>query len=298
VTYKPHHQPVLLKETLELLAPKEGETVLDLTLGLGGHALQICKHIGKEGKYIGLDADEANIAIAKENLKDHADILQVIHSNMAELPNVFTDTVDIVFADLGLSSPHIDDPTRGFMFREDAPLDCRYDRSQGITAAELIEDHTANGLAGVLFHYGELRQSHKLAKAIKEAAPQTTRQLFTAIESVVGYRVKSIAPQVFQALRIKLNRELESLEVLLTSLESIVNPGGRCGVMSYHSLEDRLVKQAFRQLSAPEIDETTGQITKHSPWKVVTKKPIMPTQAEIDLNPRSRSAKLRVIKHI
>jgi len=295
VSYKPHHQPVLLQETLELLAPQPGESVLDVTLGLGGHALEICERIGSTGMYIGLDADEANIAIATEHLKKHEDKLQVIHSNMAELPNIFEDTVDIVFADLGLSSPHIDEPERGFMFREDAPLDCRYDRSQGLTAAEWIAQRSDKNLVAILQRYGELRQSYRLATAIKEALPQTTRELFNAIESVVGYRVKNVAPQVFQALRIELNRELESVEVLLRSLESLLKPGGRCGVMSYHSLEDRLVKQVFKQLATPTIDELTGQITEESPWKIITKKPVVPTQEEIDLNPRSRSAKLRII---
>lgn len=287
------HTPVLLKEVIELLDPKKGETVLDVTLGLGGHAFEFLK---KTDNLIGLDADKDNLDEAEKKLKEAGGSCELHHTNFSQLKELNLPEVDIVFADLGLSSPHIDGADRGFTFREDAPLDMRYDKSSGITAAELISSLKEEELADVLWKYGELRTSRRIAKIIKESDNiDTTFKLKDCVEKSAGYKAKQIIPQVFQAIRIAVNDELGSLETLLNEIPNLLKPGGRIGIISYHSLEDRMVKQAFRKLSEPEIDQVTGQIVEEAPFKVMTKKPVVPSEEEVQENPRARSAKLRIL---
>ena len=287
------HIPVLLKEVIELLDPKKGETVFDVTLGLGGHASEFVK---RAGKLIGLDTDEDNLREAEKVLEGIGGKYELHHANFSQIRDLSVPKVDIVFADLGLSSPHIDEADRGFTFWEDAPLDMRYDRSSGITATELINSLKEEELADVLWKFGELRTSRRIAKIIKESdSVDTTSKLKECVEKSAGHKAKHIIPQVFQALRIAVNDELGSLEVLLDSIPEIIKSRGRVGIISYHSLEDRMVKQAFRKLSEPEIDQVTGQVVKEAPFKVMTKKPVVPSESEIEENPRARSAKFRVI---
>lgn len=244
---------------------------------------------------VALDADKDNLETAKQRLSRFGDRCTYIRENFIHLPELSLGMIDVIFADLGVSSPHFDDASRGFSFREDGPLDMRFNRSSGITAAQLIADLPEQDISTLLGEFGEVRQRNSIAKALKDAAPQTTHQAFAAIESVAGFRTKSIAPQVFQALRIAVNDELQALQVLLEYAPSMLNSGGRLGIISFHSLEDRLVKQCFRELTTVEKDETTGADIGVAPFELVQRKAIQPTDAEVHKNPRSRSARLRVL---
>ena len=289
------HVSVLRKEVLEILSPQAGETVLDVTLGLGGHAVAFAEAIGESGMLIGLDADEENLKIAEKNLENASCSTRLIHTNFIDLPNLDLPKCDIIFADLGFSSPHVDDPARGFTFRENVPLDLRYDRTSGQTGAQLIANSSQEDVARILFRYGELRQSRKIADALKQEDIQTTGDVASCVESVLGYRTPKFLPQVFQALRIAVNRELEALDVLLDYGLTLLRPGGRMGILTYHSLEDRPVKQVFKRLCTPEKDERTGAIAVEAPFLPLIKKYIEPSANEIEQNPRSRSAKLRAV---
>ena len=288
------HTPVLLSEVLEILDPKPSDCVLDCTLGLGGHAASFLERILPGGHLTGLDADAENIERALENLKGASSHLTVYHRNFGELAQ--EESYDIVFADLGVSSVHFDDPSRGFSFREDGPLDMRLNRSGAIDAATLIENSSCDALADILFTFGEVRQSRKLAVILKEDLPKTTFELKASTEKLFSFRTPSYLPQVFQALRIAVNDEQSALEHLLRVAPTILRPGGRLGIISFHSLEDRLVKQAFRTLSTAAKDERTGADLHTPPFIVLTKKAIKPSEEEVERNPRSRSARLRVLK--
>lgn len=291
----PSHTPVLLSEVLNLLDVSPGQTILDVTLGLGGHAQKFAEKIGKEGTLLGVDADAENIALAQKSLANQSADIRYYHSNFADLRNLSLPMCDRIFADLGVSSPHFDDPDRGFSFRTDAALDLRYDRTQGWSAAEWISNSSAQEIIQVLRMYGELPQARKIGEAVFAALPQTTFALRDTVESVVGFRIKKVLPQVFQAFRIAVNRELEALEALLNFGPTILTSGGILAIMSYHSLEDRMVKRKFRELTTPEKDSYTGGISKEAPFILLTKKPIRPSEEEIASNPRSRSALLRAV---
>lgn len=290
------HTPVLLREALDVLCPQKGETVLDVTLGLGGHAAAFLEAVGDKGAFIGIDADEANLHRAEERLKESKATKQYIHSNFLQLPDLALPKVDILFADLGLSSPHIDDPERGFTFRADGPLDLRYDQSSGISAAELIAQSDEDELASIFRQYGELEGAFRLATKIKEQEVKTTSDLRGCAEDIYKYRAPSKLPQIFQALRIAVNHEIEAVNVLLEIGPDFLKPGGRMGIITYHSLEDRPVKHVFRSLCTDEKDEQTGGVSKEADFALLTRKPLLPSAEEIADNPRSRSAKMRAIK--
>ncbi len=299
----PSHIPVLLTETLALLAPKKGDRVLDVTLGLGGHSEELLKVIGPEGSLIALDADEENIGQAKERLKHYESVLTIIHTNFSELPDCLPEnhrTFDCILADLGLSSPHIDDPKRGFMFREDSPLDMRFDRSKGMTAAMLLASLDRLSLIQLLREYGEMPSPHRLADAIiarRSTNPvRTSFALADVAKEIYTYKAPKFLPQIFQALRIAVNREREALLHLLSQIPSMLAPGGRCAVISYHSLEDGEVKSAFRNLIFEEKDPITGSVSQESDFILMTKKPVNAGDDEVKKNPRSRSARLRAIR--
>lgn len=292
------HTPVLLDPVLAVLDPKEGETVLDVTLGLGGHARAFLERIGPSGSLTGIDADAENLTFAWEHLQEHAQRTTLHHANFRHLASLHLPQVDIVFADLGLSSPHIDDPHRGFTFREDAPLDLRFDRTHGLTAAEWLHRVTVREVARVLREYGELKSTSKLAASLKSREPHTTFDVVHAVEEAVGWRAPSVLPQVFQALRIAVNEEMDALDLLLTVAPGLLKPGGRFGVLSYHSLEDRRVKQVFRSLSTSVKDVTTGAVARQAPFALLMKKAVVPSSAELRSNQRSRSAKFRAIVRV
>jgi 16S rRNA (cytosine1402-N4)-methyltransferase len=284
--------------------------VIDGTLGAGGHsrALLECgvKHV------LGLDLDTSALTIAQENLSEFADRAIVKHSsyvNMREQAEAIGwDQVDGILLDLGLSSMQLDTPERGFAFMYDAPLDMRFDlTSANPTAAELVNSLSAADLADIFFKYGEEKQSRKIAQAIVEKRPiETTKQLAEVIEKSVPRiyhkKQKSIHPAtlVFQALRIVVNRELQSVEQVLPIAVDLLRPGGRLAVISFHSLEDRIVKQTFKDM-ATEIIAPPGMASieeKDAIIDLVTRKPLVADESEIQQNPRSRSAKLRVVEKL
>lgn len=297
------HTPVLLEEVLTHLSPKPKERVLDCTVGLGGHASVFLRKIGKTGSLLALDADDRNLALARKNLQQPN--VTLVHANFGEIPGCLPDghqSFDVIFADLGISSPHLDDPERGFTFRTDSPLDMRLNQTQIMTAAKILEHYSVEGLTKLFAEEGELPNPHKLARHLtermKEAPILRSGELNEAVEEVYGYKTKSLLPQVYQALRMAVNREREMLASFLAVAPFLLRTGGRLGIISFHSLEDRLVKHAFRTLSTPEKDPLTGQIAVDATFETMTKKPIVPSDKEMRENPRSRSAKFRVLKRI
>ena len=290
------HIPVLSAEVIDLLAPKSGETVLDVTVGLGGHAQLFLEKIGRKGNLIGLDADENNLNEAAKVLDGKN--VTLMHANFRDLQSLDIPQCDVIFADLGLSSPHVDDPSRGFSFREDGPLDLRFDQTEGMTASELISQESELELAAIFKEYGEIRQSYPLARELKNVNPKTTKELNEVAEKIFGHRTKKVLPQIFQALRIAVNDELGSLGKLLDDGLTLLKPDGRMGIISYHSLEDRMVKRRFRELSTSAKDSVTGAALSPANFSLLTKKAIKPSMDEISNNPRSRSARFRVINKL
>lgn len=283
----------MFQEVLDSLAPKNGAHILDCTLGLGGHAEGLL-HLAGSATFVGIDADNDNLAKAREHLGHYANCT-FIHANFSRLPDLQLGTFDCILADLGVSSLHFDDAERGFSFRFDGPLDMRLDQSGGSTAAEWIARSSEEEIAHALRDFGEVRQYGKLASLIKEAQPKTTGDLRSIVEEFASFRAKSVLPQVFQALRIAVNNELGALRILLDTTPLLLKPGGRLGIISFHSLEDRMVKQHFKKLTTPEINEHTGAPIAEPPFTLLQRKAIKPTEKEIQENPRARSARLRVL---
>ena len=297
------HVPVLRTEVLSLLAPKPGDTVVDATLGLGGHAAAFLDAIGPVGRLIGVDADAENLALARKSLPAG---VELHHGNFRQLPDLVKAPVDILFADLGLSSPHVDDASRGFTFRTSAFLDLRYDRGSGQTAAEFLLSSSEAEITRVLSEYGELPRSKTLARElhalfrsqVRHLQEWKTSDVVACVERVFGFQSKRVLPQVFQALRIAVNDEIGALRSLLTALPALLRPGGRSGIISYHSLEDREVKRALRSLCTVEKDPRTGQDLHAPQWSLLTRKGVTPSAEEIAANPRARSAVFRAIARI
>lgn len=273
---------------MEILHPKTGESVLDCTVGLGGHTAGFLEKILPKGYLIGIDADEENLRNVKLKMKNEK-CVTLLHANFRDIQNHDFPYFDIIFADLGLSSPHVDDPGRGFTYREDIPLDLRFDRSKGETASEFIARIPEGELAGILKEYGEIRQAKKYANMLKKSIVRTTFDVKCRVPH-------TLLPQIFQALRTAVNDELGALKVLLEQGPRLLKPGGRFGVISYHSLEDRMVKKAFRAMSASMKDTVTGAVSREAAFLLLTKKPVRPSNAEVEKNPRARSAKFRVIQ--
>lgn len=290
------HVSVLHTTVLEILGPKPGERVLDVTLGLAGHAESFLRATSPDGMLVALDADGENLAFAKDKLAPFEGRTEFHHCNFRDLASLELDPVDILFADLGLSSPHVDNPERGFSFRFDGPFDLRFDRTRGETAADYIQRISPEDLYVIFRKYGELQQSSRLSKLLAGKRWDTTTAVKGAVEEAYGYRAKSVLPQVFQAIRIALNDEMGALEALLDAGTALLKPNGRMGVISFHSLEDRLVKHTFRTLCTPEKDIVTGKVAVEAPFEAVTSKAVIPSEEEISHNPRARSAKFRVIR--
>lgn len=250
-----------------------------------------------------VDADAANLSLAQQAVSAHAPTV-AIHSNFAALPDclpVDRRVFDIVFADLGLSSPHLDSAARGFSFHEaSSPLDMRFNTSSGKLASEILQDSSEKSLQDLFQRYGELPSSARLSnRIIKRRAKHpfaTVADLRAVAEEVYGYKAKGLLPQLFQALRIAVNGELDALENVLSLIPALLSPRGRIGVLTYHSLEDRLVKHAFRKLCTAEKDPLTGAVRVAAPFTDVCKGGIVPADDEILSNPRSRSARLRAIQ--
>lgn len=302
------HQSVLLEETLKTLQPKTNQVIADVTLGMGGHTQAILE-TASGIRVIGIDQDMEAIGVAKERLKNFGERFQVFHANFSEIKDVLQEAeiekVDGILADLGVSSLQFDSAERGFSFRFDAPLDMRMNADDEMeTAAELLENLKEEEIADIIYKYGEERASRKIARWIVEKrkrgeAVKTTRQLADLIERAIGRGKKDKihpATRTFQALRIAVNRELDILEDFIRNAVDVLKKDGRLAVITFHSLEDRIVKQTFQKLSGkcfcpPRIPRCVCGAKKRI--EILTRKPIVPNEREIEENPRARSAKLR-----
>ena len=292
-----YHIPALLRQSIEGLAVKPDGTYVDVTFGGGGHSRAIMERLGAGGHLIGMDQD---MDAWQNRLND--DRFTFAHGNFAYLKNFLRyygyTGVDGILADLGVSFHHFDDVERGFSFRADAPLDMRMNRAATFTARELVNTYTEERLADVLYLYGELRQSRRLASAILKARPETTGALVDAVRPLLKpSQEKKELSMVFQALRIEVNGELDVLRKLLSQSLEVLNPGGRLAIITYHSLEDRMVKNFMRTGNVEGRQEKDFFGRVNTPWRVIGKV-VMPSDDEVDRNPRSRSAKLRVAEFI
>ena len=291
------HQAVLTAEVLTFLAPQRGGLFVDCTVGLGGHARVLLEH--GASRVIGLDRDREALSQAHTALSAWTEHVELHHANYKDVDAVLNtsqiSSVDGVLADLGVSSLHLDGEGRGFSFRRDEPLDMRMDQSAGQTAADLIRNTSEQALADIIFKYGEERQSRRIARAIVEARRTSPVTSTGDLASIVrrslrrrGYTRIDPATRTFQAIRIWVNQELEGLEVALEAMCRRLRTGARLVVISFHSLEDRIVKHTFRAL------ERGGEVA----IRVLTKRPVIPQDEEVEQNPRARSAKLRVAERV
>lgn len=301
------HVPVLFDEVLEYLKPRPGGMYIDGTIGAGGHAAGILERSAPDGQLLGIDQDPNALDVAAEHLDVFDDRVTLVRGNFRSIREIarehnFT-TVDGILLDLGYSSLQIEDMERGFSFRADAPLDMRLDPDAPTTAADLVNHLSQTELADIIYEYGEERQSRKIARAIVERRPVTTaRELGDLIEDVLGRRGRTHpATRTFQALRIAVNDELDALEEVLPQAVALLRPGGRVAVISFHSLEDRIVKHFFRQeaqdcVCPPHI--LVCECGHTATVDVITRSPVTATEEEVDQNPRARSAKLRVAERL
>jgi len=303
----PTHTPVLLSETLRALAVQPGGRYVDCTLGGGGHAASILDHSSPGGQLLGIDADPKAIEVARDRLQHYKGSTLLVNDNFVNLQSIcikydFSPVHGILF-DLGLSSLQLNGNGRGFSFQHDAPLDMRLNPNQKVTAAQIVNTTPEAKLAHLIRTYGEESYSRRIASHIvKERPIETTRQLARLIEKTVSRRGKlHPATKTFQALRIAVNHELEYLETALRQAIDLLGYEGRLVVISYHSLEDRIVKQLMQReargcICPPDIPTCVCDHIPH--LRLINKKVITPTAMEIDLNPRSRSAKLRVAERV
>ncbi len=290
-----YHIPALLRESIIGLDIKPDGTYVDATFGGGGHSRAILEHLGRGGRLVGMDQD---MDAWQNRLDDER--FTFAHGNFAFIKNFLRyygiDKVDGILADLGVSFHHFDAVDRGFTFRADAPLDMRMNRAASFTARDLLNTYSEERLADVLYLYGELRQSRRLAAAIVKARPLTTTgELLNVVRPLVKpSQEKKELSMLFQALRIEVNGELDALRQLLAQSLEVLNPGGRLAIITYHSLEDRLVKNFMRSGNVEGKQEKDFYGRVNTPWRVITGKVIVPDADEVARNPRSRSAKLRV----
>ncbi|MBC8160947.1 MAG: 16S rRNA (cytosine(1402)-N(4))-methyltransferase RsmH [Roseiflexaceae bacterium] len=304
------HISVLLSEVIVALAPQAGGRYVDGTLGGGGHALAMLAASSPDGRLLGIDADPIALAAARERLAPYAERTTLAHGNYAEIGQIAPahgfEAVDGILLDLGVSSYQLDTPERGFSFMHDAPLDMRLDPTQGETAADLVHELPEDELANIIYTYGEEHGSRRVAHAIVTARQggriENTLALAGLVERALGGRKGKIHPatKTFQALRIAVNRELERLEAVLPQAVALLKPGGRLAIITFHSLEDRIVKLYFRAESGrPTIDQRESGYQDREPIIRMTQtKPIIPTADEQRANSRSRSAKLRVAEKL
>lgn len=302
-----NHQPVLYHEIIHALQPKDKGQYVDGTLGAGGHARGILEACAPDGRLLGLDVDPQALALARENLAPYGERARLIQASYDSLTEILREigwgAVDGILLDLGLSSMQLDIPERGFSFQQDAPLDMRFDPASSPTAADLVNTLPKDELADLIFRYGEERASRRIAQAIIKARPlRTTRQLATVIESVLPRKGRiHPATRTFQALRIAVNQELDRVENVLPQAVAALRSGGRLTVISFHSLEDRIVKEYFRSESKDQVNppyERIYEIEKKATLKVINRKVIIPGEEEIRANPRARSAKLRIAEKL
>ena len=305
------HKSVLLEETVDGLAIKPDGIYVDGTLGGGGHAFEVCSRLNEQGRFIGIDQDAAAIEAASERLRDFGEKVTIIRSNYCEMKSrlheIGVDKVDGIVIDLGVSSYQLDTAERGFSYRVDAPLDMRMDQRQQLTAREIVNTYSEADLFRVIRDYGEDKFAKNIAKHIvierQKASIETTGQLNEIIRHAIPMKFQKTAghpsKRTFQAIRIELNRELDVLRESLDDMIEMLNPGGRICIITFHSLEDRIVKSAFRKNENPCICPShfpvcvCGNVSK---GKVITRKPILPSEEELEYNSRSKSAKLRIFE--
>lgn len=289
------HKPVMLKDAIEALNLKQGMTIVDATIGTGGHSLEIAGKIFPGGRLIGIDRDEDSLLIAKETLKEFGEGVSFIHSDFRGMEGILNSLnlkkIDGILMDLGISSYQLDSQDRGFSFRYDAPLDMRMDKTSYISAYDLVNNLTEKEISDILWRFGEERWHNRIARHLireREHNPvATTGQLKDIVMKSIPYRFSGRsrihpATRTFQALRIAVNRELEALKEVLDKLPYFLNNQSRVCVISFHSLEDRIVKHNFRDMAKEGI------------YKIISKKPLGPSEGEAQDNPRSRSAKMRI----
>jgi len=301
------HRPVLLKETLSVLEPKPAGRFIDATFGAGGHSRALLEKIGPRGKVLGIDANHSSIKDAVEGQSKNPSLI-LVQGNFRHLREIARQygfqEVDGVLFDLGLSSEMLDDPKRGFSFQQEGPLDMRFDQSQKLTAFQLVNEWPEKELIRIFKEYGEERFARRIAQHIirnrKNEPVSSTRALFSLIQQALPasfrHRANHTARRIFQALRIAVNDELNSLQEALPQTLDLLRKGGRLAVISFHSLEDRIVKRFFQEFSRdcvcpPEFPKCVCE--RKPALQVLTKKPIVPSKEEIAENPRAKSAKLR-----
>jgi 16S rRNA (cytosine1402-N4)-methyltransferase len=302
------HQPVLYQEVLDALIPTSGRDYLDGTLGAGGHAEAILKASAPQGRLLGLDLDTEALAIARQRLSPFEDRTIIQQASYQQAPEIMQQIgwmhVDGILLDLGVSSMQIDQPGRGFSFMDEGPLDMRFNQTAGVSAADLVNSLSEADLADMIWKFGDERHSRRIAQVIVDARPiHTTQALADVVKAAVPVYGGHIHPatRTFQALRIATNKELETLSDALPDLVNCLAPGGRIAIISFHSLEDRIVKQFFKRKSTDCIcppEQPICTCDHHASLKVLTRKPIRPTDEEIAVNPRSRSSRLRVAEKI
>jgi len=301
------HQPVLYHEIIHALQPNSPGFYVDGTVGAGGHARGILEACAPDGCLLGLDLDPQALALAREFLAPYGERVRLVQASYTSLHEVLRgegwERVQGILLDLGLSSMQMDNPERGFSFQVDAPLDMRFDPSRGLTAADLVNSLPETELVDLLFRYGEEPRSRRIVQAIIQARPVTTTgQLAEIVARAYPKRGRTHpATRTFQALRIAVNQELEALEQILPKAMDALSAGGRLAIISFHSLEDRIVKEYFRRESRDCICPPRQPVCTcghKATLKEVVRKPITPGEAEIQVNPRARSAKLRIAEKL
>jgi 16S rRNA (cytosine1402-N4)-methyltransferase len=294
------HVPVMLQEVLDYLKLAPGQTIVDATLGTGGHSLEILKRITPGGRLIGIDRDENSLAVCRQRLAEFKENTEFVHANFADLDQVVSGlgikSIDGIVFDLGISSYQLLDPQRGFSFQEEGPLDMRLDKDSYICAYDLVNNLNENEISQMLWNFGQERWHNRIARLLVQERRNepiaTTKQLANLVMRAIPYRYRRSyyrihpATRTFQAVRIAVNRELEILENAVKKAVDILEKKARICVISFHSLEDRVIKHTFRALKAEGLVE------------IITAKPLTPTPGEIEMNPSSRSSKFRVAERI
>ena len=304
----PVHVPVLLDEVIAGLRPQRGGYFVDCTVGLGGHAAAILERISPSGRLLGIDADPEAIKVSQDKLSDYGEAVTLVNDNFVNLEAICRryhfHPVDGILFDLGVSSLQLDTAERGFSFHLDALLNMRFDPGQGLTASDIVNSFSEQELAKLIEKYGEERRSRRIARYIVQNRPITTTvELARLVEQALGGKRARIHPatRTFMALRIAVNSELQNLELALKQTINLLQPGGRLTVISYHSLEDRIVKQFMRYAASSCLCPPEAVICRcgHKPTlKLISRKVTKPTSLEIESNPRSRSAKLRIAERL
>ncbi|MZQ76072.1 MAG: 16S rRNA (cytosine(1402)-N(4))-methyltransferase RsmH [Peptoclostridium sp.] len=307
------HVSVLFDESIDNLNIKPDGVYVDGTLGGAGHSLEIAKRLSKDGLLIGFDQDKNAIEVAKERLAPYMDRVRIVHSNFEnikkELENLGIDEIDGLLLDLGVSSHQLDEAQRGFSYMQDAPLDMRMDSRNPLSAYEIVNTYPKEELERVIWEYGEERWAARIAEFIVEKRQahriNTTLELVDVIKAAIPQKARQDGPhpakRTFQAIRIEVNRELDVIRKTIEDATSVMRKGGRICIITFHSLEDRIVKDTFKELAKSCVCPVEFPVCvcgKRQELKIITKKPIIPSDQEIEGNPRSRSAKLRVAQRV